>query len=284
MDNPSLTDTRNTPVIIVLSGGAGASGLQLVNTALAQFPGSQVQIILIANVRQPAQVTQAVHQAQAAGALVVHTLVDAHLRTQLEAEAGALGVTAVDLMGSVLGWLAGALQQPPLQEPGLYRMLHREYFDRVSAIEYTLKHDDGKHPEGWSQAEIMVVGVSRSGKTPLSIYLAVLGWKVANYPLVPEIPAPQELFSLDPRRVFGLTIDSEQLLVYRRQRQARLGVTGQSLYTDLEAIQAELRVAQRLYRQGGFQTLNMTDKTIEQGADEILRKLNGGESQDNLTA
>lgn len=273
MEPQSQPGPPPAPTIFVLSGGVGASGLQLVNTALAQFPASQVQIIPITHIRQPAQVTHALRQAQAAGALVVHTLVDASLRTQLEVEAGAMGVPAVDLMGPVLGWLADTLQQEPLQEPGKYRLLHREYFDRVAAIDYTLKHDDGKNPDGWSQAEIMLVGVSRSGKTPLSIYLAVLGWKVANYPLVPEIPAPDGLFALDTQRVFGLTIDPEQLLVYRRQRQARLGVAGLSAYTDLEAIQAELRAAQRVYRQGGFQVLNMTDKTIEQGADEILRKL-----------
>jgi regulator of PEP synthase PpsR (kinase-PPPase family) len=136
-----------------------------------------------------------------------------------------------------------------------------------------MMHDDGKHKEGWPQAEVVLLGVSRSGKTPLSVYLAVLGWKVANIPLVPQIPIPQELFDLDPSRVVGLTMDPEQLLVFRRQRQARLGLQEPSSYTDLEIIRDELRLAKRVYHEGNFQIVNMTDKTIEQGADEILRKM-----------
>jgi regulator of PEP synthase PpsR (kinase-PPPase family) len=178
-----------------------------------------------------------------------------------------------------MDWLTNTLGQKPLEQPGKYRQLHRDYYDRVAAIDYTLNHDDGKNPEGWSQAEIMLVGVSRSGKTPLSVYLAVLGWKVANYPLVPQLQVPQSLFDLDPTRVVGLTIAPEQLLMFRRQRQARLGIKETSTYTDLEAIQEEMQHARRIFRQGHFHIINMTDKTIEQGADEIIRLLAGQDSQ-----
>jgi regulator of PEP synthase PpsR (kinase-PPPase family) len=235
-----------------------------------------VRTIVIGNIRSAEQVTQARKQAEAARGLIVHTLVDAHLRAQLAAEARAAGIQTIDLMGPLIGLLTAALHQPPLQQPGKYRQLHREYFGRVAAIDFALAHDDGKNPEGWSQAEIVLVGVSRSGKTPLSMYLAVLGWKVANYPLVPQIPVPQALFALDQARVFGLTIDAEQLLVYRRQRQAGLGVPdGQTAYTDLEAIEEELRLAKKVFRQGNFHVINMTDRTIEQAADEIIRRRAG---------
>jgi regulator of PEP synthase PpsR (kinase-PPPase family) len=265
----------SSPTIFIISGGVGASGEHLVYTVLAQFPGNNVRIITIGNVTKSEQVSDALKRANDVGGLVTYTLVDARLRNQLLAEAQGMGIPAIDLMGPLIGWLSIALNQEPLESPGKYRELHREYFDRVAAIEYTLTHDDGKHREGWSQAEIVLVGISRSGKTPLSVYLAVLGWKVANIPLVPQIPVPEELFALEPNRVIGLTIDPEQLLVFRRQRQSRLGIKESSTYTDLETIEEEIQAAKKVYRRGNFQIVNMTDKTIEQGADEIIRKLAG---------
>ncbi len=266
-----MSDPTGPVTIFILSGGVGASGEQLAYTVLAQFPDSDVHVVTIGNIRQESQVTDALEKACAAGGVVLHTLVDASLRAQLAAQAQVMGISAIDLMGPLIDWLAVRLDRAPLQEPGKYRQVHHQYFDRVAAIDYALKHDDGKHPEGWSHAEILVTGVSRTGKTPLSVYLAVLGWKVANYPLVPQIPTPDELFALDPRRVVGLIIDPEQLLVYRRQRQARLGVANASDYTNLDYIKEELRTARAIFRRGGFHILNMTDKTIEQGADEIMR-------------
>jgi len=265
--------SNDPPVIFVLSGGVGASGEQLVSTVLAQFPGNNVRIVVSGSVRQPEQVAAVLKQAQECGGLVVYTLVDESLRQHLVDEARRSGVQTFDLMTPVIDWLSSALHTRPLQEPGRYRVLHREQFERVAAIDYTLTHDDGKNPEGWPRAELVLVGVSRSGKTPLSIFLAVLGWKVANIPLVPEIPVPPSLYELDRTRVVGLTIDPDQLLLYRRQRQARLGVTEASTYTDLESIKTELLHAKKVFREGQFQTVNMTDKTIEMGADEILRKL-----------
>lgn len=261
-----------SPAIYVISGGVGSSGEQLVNTVLAQFPDARVKLVLVGSVRQPEQVIEALELARSAKALVVHTLVENPLREVLIQQAQRLGVTAVDLTGTLIEWLTQVLGQEPLGRPGLYRLLHREYFERVAAIDYAIAQDDGKNPEGWPQADLTLVGVSRVGKTPLSVYLAVLGWKVANYPLVPGLPVPEALFSLDASRVFGLTIDLAQLVAYRLQRQARLGVSGVSDYVNPEAIEDELREARKIFRRGGFQILDMTDKTIEMGADEIQRR------------
>lgn len=266
-----MSDSPSPVTIFILSGGVGASGEQLAYTVLAQFPDSDVRVVTLGNIRSAEQVNAALEKARAVDGMVMHTLVDAALRDRLAAQSQEMGVAAIDLMGPLIGWLAGRLGREPLQEPGRYRHMHREQYDRISAIDYTLKHDDGKNPEGWPQAEIVLSGVSRAGKTPLSVYLAVLGWKVANVPLVPQIDVAPMLFELDARRVVGLVMDPEQLLVYRRQRQARLGVADGSDYTDLDTIQDELRRARAIFRRGGFHILNMTDKTIEQGADEILR-------------
>lgn len=262
----------SSPTIFILSGGIGSSGEQLVNTVLAQFPGAAVSVVMVGSLRQAGQIHETLARARAAGGLVVHTLVEAPLRSLLIQEAQRLGVPALDLMGPLIHWLSQASGQEPLGKPGLYRQLNRQYFERVAAIDFAMAHDDGKSPDEWEQAEFVLVGVSRVGKTPLSLYLAVLGWKVANVPLVPQLPIPEALFGLDPRRVFGLTIDPDQLLSYRLKRQSRLGVSGASDYVDPEGIEIELREAHKVFQRGNFEVIDMTDRTIELGADEILRR------------
>jgi [pyruvate, water dikinase]-phosphate phosphotransferase / [pyruvate, water dikinase] kinase len=264
------------PTIFILSGGVGSSAEQVVNTVLAQYPQHTVNVITIGNIREAQQITDALILAQEVGGMIVHTMVDPVLHTQLVSTAAQLNLPAIDLMGSLISWLTENLGQPPLGQPGLYRQLRANYFERVAAIDYTMAHDDGKDPGGWSQADVVLVGVSRVGKTPLCVYLAVLGWKAANWPLVVDVPAPEVLFTLDARRVIGLTLNPVQLLQYRRKRQRRLGAPGYSAYDDPVAVDAELQSANQLFRRNGFAVVDMTDKTIEQGADEIIRLVTSG--------
>lgn len=261
------------PPIYVVSGGAGASGEQLVHTVLAQFPQRQVPVITVGHVRRMEQVEQVVAQAVSSGGIIVHTMVEADLRAALTRQAEERGVVSIDLMGGLLARLSQVLGEEPLGHPGLYHKLHRAYFERVAAIEFAMAHDDGKNPEGWPQAEIMLVGVSRVGKTPLSMYLSVLGWRVANLPLVVGVPPPAGLFELDCRRVVGLTIEPGQLTIHRQQRQRRLGAPGPTAYTDPASIYEEVEAARRLFRQGGFTVLDVTDKPIETSADEIIERV-----------
>jgi [pyruvate, water dikinase]-phosphate phosphotransferase / [pyruvate, water dikinase] kinase len=268
-----MMSTKSTPTIYIVSGGVGASGEQMVYTALAQFPEDIVRVKTIGNVREPEQVTDFLKQAQKSDSVIVHTLIDPQLRGYLLDEAQKMEMPAFDLMGPIIEWVSQKVGREPFGQPGLYRQLHRDYFDRVSAIDFTLSHDDGKNPDGWPKAEAVLVGVSRVGKTPLSIYLAVLGWKVANYPFVQQIPVPEKLFTLDPKRVFGLTIEPGQLLQYRQQRQRQLGAPGITAYVEPQAVYEEVQEALKVFRRGKFTIIDMTDKTIELGADEIIRHL-----------
>ncbi len=264
MDNPQ-------PLFLyIVSGGTGASGEQLVHTVLVQFPQNKVQVVTIPHVRQQAQIEAAVAQAANTGGIIVHTMVEERLRAMLSAEAQRAGVEAIDLMGDLLARLSARLSCAPLGQPGLYRRLNQAYFERVSAIDYTMAHDDGKHPEGWGQAEIVLAGVSRAGKTPLSMYLAVLGWKVANVPLVPEIPTPPELFKVDPQRVMGLLISPDQLIMHRQKRRREMGAPGLEGYTNYETIREEIEAARRIFRRGGFSVIDVNDKPIESSANEII--------------
>jgi hypothetical protein len=248
----SLEDNSPAHTITIVSGGAGTSGEQVVNTVLAQFSGNRIRVTTAPNIRFPEQIDQLVEKAQAEGATLVHTMVDASLRGYLVERAAERGVVAIDLMGPLLERLSAALGQKPLEQPGLYRKLNKAYFERVAAIEYTMAHDDGRDPEGWPQAEIFLVGVSRVGKTPLSLYLSVLGWKVANLPLVPGVDYPESLYTLDRQRCIGLTIAAGQLVLLRQQRQRRLGAPGSSSYIDPHTIAAELEYAEQIFRRGGL--------------------------------
>jgi [pyruvate, water dikinase]-phosphate phosphotransferase / [pyruvate, water dikinase] kinase len=268
-----MDQTNSVPMIFIVSGGVGASGEQLVHTVLAQFPEEAVRVTTVGNVRNPEQITEVLSQAQKMDALVVYTLVDPALHDHLLRESQRLQIQAIDLMGPLMEWVRAKVGMAPKGQAGLYRQLHSEYFERVAAIDFTLDHNDGKNPDGWSRADAVLVGVSRVGKTPLSLYLAVLGWKVANVPLVSEIPLAKDLFSLDPRHVIGLTVEPTQLLEYRSRRQQGLGAPGPSPYADPQAIYEEVEEALKVFRKGRFKIIDMTDKTIEQAADEIIRHL-----------
>lgn len=264
----------NKPTAIyVLSGGTGASGEQLVRTVLAQFRDNEASVRIVAHLRQPEQIVQAVDEVARHAGLIAHTLVDPDLRQTLIEEAQQQGVPEIDLMGSLLSHLSERLGQEPLAHPGLYRRLRQAYFDRVSAIEYTLSHDDGMRPEGWPGADAVLVGPSRVGKTPLSMYLAVLGWKIANVPLVPKVAPARALFQLDRLRVFGLLMEPGQLVFYRTQRQGRMGAGGLGDYTDATKIHQEIETAHTLYRRSGFTMLDVTDRPIEATADTVIDRI-----------
>lgn len=266
--------TQQTPPprrIYIVSGGNGASGEQLVQTILAQFPDHRLPVITVSQVRRLSQIKAVVDQAAASGSLIVHTLVETPLRDGLNRLAQAHNVPTLDLVSRLYGWVSDTLGQPPLEQPGLYHRLNQAYFERIAAIEFAMAHDDGKLAQEWPLAEIVLVGLSRVGKTPLSIYLSIQGWKVANVPLVPDVPPPASLFALDPRRVIGLQLDPGQLISYRQTRQRRLRTTARSAYIDPTTIYEETQTAHQLFRRGGFAVIDVTDKPIESSANEIAR-------------
>jgi hypothetical protein len=259
------------PPVYIVSGGSGASGQQIVDTVLAQFPTTQLPVIVRNNVRSLQQVETAVREAEADGGTVVHTLVEGSLREALIRLGRKHGVATIDLMGPLLEQVAGQTGLKPLEQPGLYRELRKDYFERVDAIDFAVYHDDGGRPEGIPSADIVIIGVSRCGKTPLSMYLAVHGWKVANIPIIKDIPLPDELSRVDRRRVIGLSIEHKRLVEHRKKREEHMGRVGTSAYSSPSAVFEELEVARRIYREGGYYVVDVTDKPIEFTAAEIIK-------------
>jgi len=202
--------------------------------------------------------------------IIVHTMVNKRMRIILTSFCIEHDVVHFDLMGPLSDYLANILGAEPIQVPGLFRKINQDYFDRVAAIEYTLSTDDGMNTGKLYQADIILTGISRTGKTPLSIYLAMFGWKVANVSLVKDIPPPEELFKVDEKRVFGLTIDTSNLLAQRKRRVDRMGTFNSGSYLDLRTINEELIIADNIFKRGRFTVIDVTNKPVESSANEIL--------------
>ncbi len=257
--------------IYVLSGGSGTSGEQLVSTILAQFPESGVEVVVIPHVREKRDYEMIIELAKSSAGTIVHTMVDPQIRADLHSACLKAGVFAVDLMGPLFDRLTAETGVQPLGQPGLYRQLHKDYFERVAAMEFAMSHDDGKDAENWPQADILLIGVSRVGKTPLSLYLSVMGWKAANTPWIPDIPLPKMIHQVDPDRVIGLTIEPGELVLMRQERQRRLGVGGLCSYSEPKSVFDEIEQARVFFRLRGFTVLDVTDKPIETTAEEVQR-------------
>jgi len=259
-----------SPPVIVVSGGAGTSGMQVVNTVLAQFPGFDVPVLTVTHVREEGQVEDTVVRAARAGGIILHTMVDTGLRNTLMRLARERGVPAVDLMGDLIQWLQDALKSVPVCRPGLYRSLNRRAFERVEAIGFAIAHDDGQNLQDLQEAEIVLAGPSRVGKTPLAMYLAMQGWKTANIPVVSR-RLPREIGGVEPGRIIGMVMDAQRLAVYRRMRGERLGLKGGDAYVALERVFDEVEQARELFRKKGYALIDLTDKPLESSADEVVR-------------
>ncbi|MEN8262556.1 MAG: pyruvate, water dikinase regulatory protein [Nitrospirota bacterium] len=259
--------------VYVVSGSSGASALQIVETVLAQFPKIQVSLVRKTHVRNEKQLKDIVAKASKTGGIIVHSLVNDARRKVLIDYGKKQGVSTIDVTGTLQNRLEEISGHKPLGKPGLYYKQHHEYFDRIAAIEFAINHDDGQKEEDLQSADVVLIGVSRSGKTPLSMYLAVQGWKAANVPLVVEVPPPPVLYKMDRRRVIGLSIAYEQLFLHRSRRYERMGVEGPSIYTDRLSIIQELENARKVFRKGRFHVIDVTDKPIETTAREVIEYL-----------
>ena len=260
----------NIPPIYVVSGGKGMVGNTLVRSVLIQFPDNKMPVILIPNINTLDKINDTVTRAKDSCGVIVHTMVDPLMREILLAVCESEGVQHFDLVGGLSDHISEVLQREPVSQPGLFRLRNIEYFKRVEAIEFTMKHDDGLNAEKITEADIVLTGVSRTGKTPLSIYMGMFGWKVANVPLVPGIDPPDSLFSIDSRRVFGLTTSAHYLIAQRANRVKLLGLNEDDDYINQRKVRLELDFANLIFKRGGFKSFNITNKPVESTANEIL--------------
>ena len=258
------------PPIFVVSGGRGLAGNNMVQSLLIQYPDNNMDVQILPGILSDEQVFDVMMKAKSEGAIVTHTMVNPEHRRMINDLGREFGVKTVDFMGDLANWLDQVLETEPLKHPGLYREINHQYYDRIESIEFTLATDDGMSTSRLHEAEIILTGVSRAGKTPLSIYLAMFGWKVANVPLVNGINPPAELFKVDPERVFGLHISTHQLIAHRKKRMQSWSQNHDTNYIDEASVREEIRHAMFVFDRGGFTIINVSNKPIESTANEIL--------------
>ncbi|MFO7172748.1 MAG: pyruvate, water dikinase regulatory protein [Bacillota bacterium] len=265
------------PVVFVVSDSVGETAELVARAAISQFDGGQVEIRRFPMVDSLREIAEIVEQAQRQPTLIVYTLILPEMREELRRQAEARGIVAVDIMGPMLAGLQKVLQKPPRLQPGLIHRLDEDYFRRVEAVEFAVKYDDGKDPRGCLKADVVILGVSRSSKTPVSMYLAHRKVKVANIPLVPEIPLPPEVYKVADK-VVGLWVDPHKLLSIREERLRAIGLRTDASYANLERILAELEYAESIYRKLGCPVIDVTNKAVEETAFRVLEiiKARGG--------
>lgn len=265
-----MNRTQKEQWIIVCSDSIGETAEAVVKAAIRQFDAETIRIKRISHISSEDHVREAVQEALTKQAFIAYTLVQPELREMMKRETIAAGVRSVDVMGPMMQAFIDTFNDHPISKPGLLHRLDDAYFRRVEAIEFAVKYDDGRDARGFLQAEIVLIGVSRTSKTPLSIFLAHKGCKVANLPLMPEVKVPPELFQIPKNRIIGLTMDAEYILKIRTERLKTLGLTQTAKYATLTRIVEELEYAHELMKSLGCLVIDVSDKAIEETASIIL--------------
>jgi regulator of PEP synthase PpsR (kinase-PPPase family) len=261
--------------IVIISDGTGETATAISRAVMAQFKNRDVFFTRYKNIRTNEQIDAIFNEAAIHHDLVIHTIVSGKLREYIAELARIKHVRTLDLIGPALTAFSNFFDQEPVSEPGLLHAVNDEYYRRVEAMEFTLNHDDGRNIGSLHLADVILVGVSRTSKTPLSVYLSQHGIKVVNIPLIKDQPLPPELFEVDQRKIFALTIDPNSLSEIRKNRLARLGADKhQGDYAEHDKIVEEIEWANNIFKENKrWPIYNVTDKALEETAADILKLL-----------
>ena len=254
----------------LVSDSTGETLEMVAKAALAQFDSAEVIRHFWPMVRSLQHLDRIVRDIAANPGLVLFTLVNDETRGRLEERCRTLGLPAVPALDAVTGALENMLGQEAIGRPGRQHAMDEAYFARVDAIQFTIAHDDGIAWEEWEQADMVLAGVSRSSKTPTSIYLANRGYKVANIPIVVESPPPPLLFGLRHPLVVGLTTAPERLIQVRRNRLLSLKQAPETAYVDSERVASEVQYARRMFADNGWPVIDVTRRSIEETAAAVI--------------
>jgi regulator of PEP synthase PpsR (kinase-PPPase family) len=259
-----------SPIIYALSDSLGETAERVARAAASQYNQEEFDIIRVPYIRSEQQIEDIVQQAERDNAMICYTIISPVLRRKLKGLTRLANVVVVDIIGPMLQGIGQIAESNPTMRPGMIHRLDEEYFKRVDAIEFAVKYDDGKNPLGFLKADIVIVGVSRTSKTPLSMYLAHKRIKAANLPLVPEVSLPQELFEIPPYKIVGLIIDPFKLNFIRSERLKTMGLKEDASYANLERIDEELQYARAVMRRLHCPVIDVSTKAIEETANLVL--------------
>ncbi|QDP40635.1 pyruvate, water dikinase regulatory protein [Radiobacillus deserti] len=259
------------PVVYVVSDSVGETAELVVKAALIQFEhqgGFELQ--RVPYVEDMQIIKETLDLAEQKKAIIGFTIVNRVIRQHLLTEASKRQIECIDIMGPMIDAMERSFNQKPKLEAGLVHKLDEDYFKRVEAIEFAVRYDDGRDARGISEADIILIGISRTSKTPLSQYLAHKRLKVANVPIVPEVDPPAELFDVDPDKCIGLRISPEKLNDIRKERLKALGLGEAASYANLDRIHEELKYFDDIIQRIGCQIIDVSNKAVEETANVIL--------------
>ncbi len=258
-------------VIYALSDSIGETAEMIARATASQFEADTFEIIRVPYIKDIQQIEKVIEEAVNFNSVICHTIVRPELREALLLQAKEQGIPTIDIMGPMIDAVQKVSGLVPKLKPGLIHTLDEEYFKRVAAIEFAVKYDDGKNPWGILKADIVLVGVSRTSKTPLSMYLAHKKLKVANVPMVPEVSPPEQLFKVAPGKIVGLIIDPTKLTDIRVERLSSMGLDTDSCYADVERITKEVEYARGIMEKLKCPIIDVSNKAIEETASNIMQ-------------
>ncbi len=261
--------------IFIVSDSIGETADLVAKAAASQYRSDLETISMkrFSHVEDESQLNEIAYLAQQQDAVIIYTLVKKTMRAKLKEQCEIQQVFSVDLMGPLFEGLGSFLNESPFEEPGLVRQLDDDYFKKIEAIEFAVKYDDGRDPRGITKADIVLVGISRTSKTPLSQYLAHKGYKVANVPLVPEVDPPIELYSVEAGKCFGLVISPDKLNSIRRERLITLGLKDDANYAQVSRIKHEITHFEKVVEKIGCSVIDVTNRAVEETANIILGEI-----------
>lgn len=271
-----MTPRNDKLKVIVISDGTGETASAITRAAMTQFQDRDIFFTRYKNIRTKEQINAIFQEAAIHHDIVIYTIVSVELRAYIAELSKRDHVRSVDVMGPLLTTFANFFEAEPDYKPGLLHAVNDQYFKRVAAIEFTLNHDDGRNINSLEEADVILVGISRTSKTPLSMYLSLEGIKTVNVPIVMDVPLPEKLFQVDQRKIFGLTIDPEALFQIRKNRLSRLGLSkDEGDYADISKVSEEIEWANRIFSENKrWPIFNVTGKALEETAAEIIKLLN----------
>ncbi|KAF0465140.1 pyruvate, phosphate dikinase/phosphoenolpyruvate synthase regulator [Pediococcus acidilactici] len=268
-----MTENKQITNVFIISDSVGDTGDQVARAAAAQFLDAHLRFSRYPFTQTISLLDSILKKAEREKAMIFSTFVDPKLNQRTKTFCQEKNLKYFDVLTPAIQLFAEETGLTSSNTPGRRHSLNENYFDKISAMEFAVTYDDGKDPAGFLKADIVLLGVSRTSKTPLSLYLANKGYKVANLPLVPKTQIPEEIWQVDRDKIFGLTTTKEVLNGIRRQRMISYGLNPDSSYADMDSINKELQFADDLFKKIGCLVINTANKSIEETATIIMESL-----------
>lgn len=272
--------------IYILCNAIGQTATTIAKATLYQFPEIDYQIKTYSFIDSKEKISEVVRQMKETPErkFIFHTFADPEFAEHLANEIEGSSIMAHDILRPAINQVSDFIHRQPSNAGEQMSELNKRYFSRIDAIEYSVAHDDGKNPSGYPVADILILGVSRTSKTPLSIFLANQNYRVANLPIMPESEVPKEIWSVDRDKIFGLTNDMDILMNIREERLASYGMSKHMPYSAKDRIEKELAYAHKLYERLGCEVINVANRSIEETATIIISNLNSKNKRESFTS